>query len=82
MNIHQAIQKAKLLLKGKNIKTLDLDIQILMTKVLKKDRKFIILNPKKEISNESLKYFNNLVTKRSKGEPVAYLVKKKIFLEV
>ena len=79
MNIHQAIQKAKLLLKGKNIKTLDLDIQILMTKVLKKDRKFIILNPKKEISNESLKYFNNLVKKRSKGEPVAYLVKKKYF---
>ena len=79
MNINQAIQKAKLFLKEKNIKTLDLDVQILMTKALKKDRKFIILNPKKEISNESLKYFNNLVKKRSKGEPVAYLVKKKYF---
>ena len=79
MNIHQAIQEAKSLLKEKNIKSLDLDIQILMTKVLKKDRKFIILNPKKEISNESLEYFKNLVTKRSKGEPVAYLVKKKYF---
>ena len=79
MNIHQAIQKAKLILKEKSIKTLDLDIQILMTETLKKDRKFVILNPKKEISNKSLKYFNNLVKKRSKGEPVAYLVKKNIF---
>ena len=79
MNIHQAIQKAKLILKEKSIKTLDLDIQILMTETLKKDRKFVILNPKKEISNKSLKYFNNLVKKRSKGEPVAYLVKKKYF---
>ena len=79
MNIHQAIQKGKLLLKEKNIKTFDLDIQILMTKALKKDRKFIILNPKREISNKSLKYFNNLVIKRSKGEPVAYLVEKKYF---
>jgi len=79
MNIHQAIQKAKLLLKQENIKTLDLDIQILMTKALKKDRKFIILNSNKEISSENLKYFNNLVAKRSKGEPVAYLVEKKYF---
>ena len=79
MNIHQAIQEAKLILKEKKIKSLDLDTQILMTKVLKKDRKFIILNPTKEISNQSLKYFKNLVIKRSKGEPVAYLVKKKYF---
>ncbi len=79
MNIHQAIQEAKLLLKEKNIKSLDLDIQILMTKALKKDRKFIILNPTKKISNQSLKYFNNLVIQRSKGKPVAYLIKKKYF---
>ena len=79
MKIHQAIQEAKLILKEKKIKSLDLDVQILMTKVLRKDRKFIILNPKKEISNQSLEYFKNLVTKRSKGEPIAYLVKKKYF---
>ena len=79
MNIHQAIQEAKLLLKEKNIKSLDLDIQILMTTALKKDRKFIILNPTKKISNQSLKYFNNLVIQRSKGKPVAYLIKKKYF---
>ena len=79
MNIHQAIQEAKLLLKEKNIKSLDLDIQILMTKALKKDRKFIILNPTKKISNQSLKYFNSLVIQRSKGKPVAYLIKKKYF---
>ena len=79
MNIHQAIQEAKLLLKEKNIKSLDLDIQILMTTALKKDRKFIILNPTKKISNQSLKYFNSLVIQRSKGKPVAYLIKKKYF---
>ena len=44
MKIHQAIQEAKLILKEKKIKSLDLDVQILMTKVLRKDRKFIIFS--------------------------------------
>ena len=79
MNIQTAIQKAQLFLKKKNIKTPVLDSQILMSEAIKKEKEFIILNFDKEISNKSLEYFDKLIHQRAKGEPIAYLVKKKYF---
>ena len=49
-----------------------------MSKVLNKDRKYIILNQKK-ILKKILNYFNDLINQRSKGKPIAYLVGKKDF---
>ena len=46
MNIVNAITQATQELAKKNIKSPKLDSEILMSKVLKKDRKFIILNTK------------------------------------
>ena len=79
MNIQTAVQKAQLFLKEKNIKTPVLDSQILMSEAIKKEKEFVILNFDKEISNKSLKYFNELIYQRASGEPIAYLVKKKYF---
>ena len=79
MNIQTAIQKAQLFLKKKNIKTPVLDSQILMSEAIKKEKEFVILNFDKEISNKSLEYFDKLIHQRAKGEPIAYLVKKKYF---
>ena len=79
MNIQTAIQKAQLFLKKKNIKTPVLDSQILMSEAIKKEKEFIILNFDKEISNKSLEYFDKLIHQRARGEPIAYLVKKKYF---
>ena len=79
MNIQRALQKANLFLKEKNIKTPDLDAQILMSKVLKKKKEFIILNLDREISDKNLEYFNQLVDQRAKGKPIAYLTEKKSF---
>ncbi len=79
MNIQTAVYKAQLLLKKKKIKTPVLDSQILMSEAIKKEKEFVILNFDKEISNKSLKYFNELIHQRASGEPIAYLVKKKYF---
>ena len=79
MNIQTAVQKAQLFLKEKNIKTPVLDSQILMSEAIKKEKEFIILNFDKEISNKSFKYFNKLIHLRGRGEPIAYLTKKKYF---
>ena len=79
MNIQTAVQKAQLFLKEKNIKTPVLDSQILMSEAIKKEKEFIILNFDKEISNKSLEYFDKLIHQRARGEPIAYLVKKKYF---
>ena len=79
MNIQTAVQKAQLFLKKKNLKTPVLDSQILMSEAIKKEKEFIIFNFDKEISNKSLEYFNKLIHQRARGEPIAYLVKKKYF---
>ena len=79
MNIQTAVYKAQLFLKKKKMKTPVLDSQILMSEAIKKEKEFIILNFDKEISNKSFKYFNKLIHLRGKGEPIAYLTKKKYF---
>ncbi len=79
MNIQTAIQKSRLFLKEKKIKTYDLDSQILMSKAINKEKKFIILNFNKKLPKKNLEYFYNLVDQRANGKPIAYLVEKKDF---
>ena len=79
MNIQNAIRKGKMILSEKKIKTAELDSEILMSKAINKEKKFIILNFNNEIPKENLNIFNDLVNQRSKGKPIAYLLKKKEF---
>ena len=79
MNIVNAITQATQELAKKNIKSPRLDSEILMSKVLKKDRKFIILNPKICLKKNSINYFDDLIKQRSTGKPIAYLVGWKDF---
>ena len=57
MNIETAITKAYLELKKNNNKTPQLDCELIMSKVLNKDRKFIILNFKKKLQNHLYEEF-------------------------
>jgi release factor glutamine methyltransferase len=79
MNIDIAIRQATLLLKKFDIKSPLLDSEILMSKAIQKDRKFIILNQNYKISKISLNFFKSLVSQRSLGMPISYLTKKKFF---
>ena len=79
MNIQTAINKANLSLKKNNIKSANLDSEILMSNVIKKDRNYIILNLNKILSKKDLEDFNYLVKQREKGKPIAYLIGKKDF---
>ena len=79
MNIETAITKAYLELKKNNNKTPQLDCELIMSKVLKKDRKFIILNLKKKLQNHLYEEFKKLISFRLKGKPVAYLTGLKSF---
>ena len=79
MNIQSAIDKGKLILKSKKIKTAELDSYILMTKVINKEKKFLILNSEEKISKQNFDSFNTLINQRANGKPVAYLIKKKDF---
>ena len=79
MNINAAIKKGAEILKKNNIKYSDLDCEILLAKVLKKQRKYLMLNLDKQIHKENLETYKNLINQRSIGKPIAYLVKKKNF---
>ena len=79
MNIQEAINEAASTLKGKDIKTPHLDSELILSKVIKKDRKYIILNFKKSLNKNDLRDFKKLIHRRKKGEPVAYLTNYKEF---
>ena len=52
MDIKTAINKAKYLLKCNNIKSPELDSELLMSKVLKKNRSYILLNLNKNLKKK------------------------------
>ena len=79
MNINSAIIQGAKILKDKFIKNPLLDSEILMTKAIHKDRKYILLNSKKDLDSEDLNTFQKLIKKRSIGKPIAYLTNKKFF---
>ena len=79
MNIEIAIKNACRELKKKKINSASLDSELLLSKVIKKDRKFILMNPDKKLNQSDHKSFKNLITKRSKGKPLAYLTGIKSF---
>ena len=81
MNIDNAISQATVVLKKKNIRNPKLDTEILMSSVIGKDRKFVILNSKKKIEKLFFDNFKHLIDLRAEGKPIAYIIKKKKFLE-
>ena len=81
MNINSAIIQGAKLLKEKSIKNPYLDSEILMTMAIHKDKKYILLNSKKNLNKKDLKTFQKLINKRSIGKPIAYLTGKKNFWE-
>ena len=79
MNIDNAISQATLILKKNNIRNPKLDTEILMSSVIGKDRKFVILNSKKKIEKLFFDNFKRLIDLRAEGKPIAYIIKKKSF---
>jgi len=79
MNIKSLLQESSKTLRENNISSYKLDSEILMSKILRKDRKFLILNQSFKLDEARLKIFKNLIEQRAKGKPVAYLVGSKYF---
>ncbi len=79
MKINSAILQGAEFLKTRYISSANLDSEILMAKVINKDRKFILLNPNQKLTSLDFINFKKLIKKRSLREPVAYLINKKFF---
>ena len=79
MNIFEAIKKGDAMLRESGIESYKIDSEILMSRVIKKNRADIILNSKTELSQKDYNLYENLIIQRSKQKPIAYLTGKKEF---
>ncbi len=79
MNIESAIKNACRVLKENKISSALLDSELLLSEVIKKDRKFILLNLDRKLNKSDQDSFNDLILERSKGKPIAHLIGLKSF---
>ena len=79
MKLETAINDAYQKLKNNDIKSAMLDSELLMSNAINKSREFIILNLDKTICTKDFDNFQNMVSQRKDGKPMAYLTSKKFF---
>ena len=78
MNIENILIEGTNTLKQSCVSNPQLDCEILLSNSINKDKKYIILNPKQILNEEQLSDFKSLIERRKKGEPIAYLINKKV----
>jgi len=79
MKVLEAIITGSKLLKEKNIPTNILDSELLLSKSLNKSREELLINLEQNINKRDLTNFNKYLIRRSKKEPIAYLIGEKEF---
>ena len=79
MKYQEILNYGSRILKINNIKSYNLDSELLLSSTLKIDRPQILLNSHKEIKTREIKFFLNLIKRRKKSEPIAYIIGYKEF---
>jgi len=79
MEVLQLINSGSRQLKEKNIYTHKLDSEILLSKVLKKERENLLINLDLKVSPKKIDYFYKLINRRSFKEPIAHILGEKEF---
>ena len=67
------------LLKDKEIPSFTLDSEILLSKTLNQSRERILTNLDQKINQKDITVFKEYILRRSKNEPIAYIIKEKEF---
>ena len=79
MNYQEILFEGSNILKFNNIKSFNLDSELLLSSILKIDRSSLILNLEKKIKNKETKVFFDFIERRKKNEPIAYILNRKEF---
>ena len=79
MKALEAIKIGTKLLKEKNIPTYILDTELILSKSLNKSKEELLINLEQNINKKKLTEFNKYLIRRSKKEPIAYLLEEKEF---
>ena len=67
------------ILKNNKVQTYQHDAEIILASLLKKRREQIIINREEKVSNSNINNFNKLINRRSRREPLAYILRQKEF---
>lgn len=67
-------------LKNQNIETYILDSQLLLGKVLNKDRLYLIINRDKEVEENLVEEYKSLISKREERMPIKYILGETEFM--
>ena len=79
MNISNLIANGSKILKSNDIKTHVLDSELILSDILKSQREKLIINSNQSVSEKVINNFNKLILRRTKKEPIAYILKKREF---
>ena len=79
MKTLEAIKFGSDLLKEKKISSYILDSELLLSKTLNKSREKILTNLDTDIKKKNFNIFKEYIVRRSKNEPIAYILEKKEF---
>ena len=78
-NVISVLTKSKNILKKSNIPSVSLDCELLLSSSLNISRELLFMNHSEKINDIQLKEFYNLLDRRKKKEPIAYILNKKEF---
>ena len=79
MNYQEVLIEGTKILKSNNIKSFNLDSEILLASSLNLDRARLLLNLNNKIEQKQKKFFFDLINRRKKNEPIAYILGFKEF---
>ena len=79
MNLKNIIKEASQTLKNNNIRSHELDAQILLSDIMGTEREYLIVNNETRVSEKIKKKYYLSIKRRAKSEPVAYIIGKREF---
>ena len=79
MNISGLLNSGAKILKQNKIKTHQLDSELVLSNILNKQRENLIINSTQKVSETTVINFENLINRRAKREPLAYILRNKEF---
>ena len=79
MNVLELLNSGAMTLKENKIQTHQLDSELVLSNLLKKQRENLLINLNEEVSKNVVDKFEKLIFRRANREPLAYILKNKEF---
>lgn len=79
MKIINVVKKAREILEDSDIKTPQLDAELLVSHVLKREKEYLHIYIEEKLDKKEVKKIFRLVKRRARGEPLAYILGEKSF---